>query len=183
MGSIDRARLERRARRGYELGRARRALVGVLPLLPIVLLATQLSERLVSTLVFGAATFVLAGVLLWYGRAPQKAVLPGVMWGLVPLGFALAANQVHVCGPNGCSSLCLPACALGGLIAGIAVARVGARRKLGTWFWLSASAVALTTGAMGCACIGYTGVVGLVLGFAAGALPLLLRASWRGSER
>src|SRR5690606_32334085 len=94
MGSIDRARLERRARR---------ALVGVLPLLPIVLLATQLSERLVSTLAFGAATFVLAGVLLWYGRAPQKAVLPGVTWGLVPLGFALVANQVHVCGPNGCS--------------------------------------------------------------------------------
>jgi hypothetical protein len=67
-----------------------------------------------------------------------------------------------------CMALCIPACATGGVLAGLAVAAVGIRRRSGIGFWLAASAVALLTGAMGCGCVGYAGLVGLVLGFSGG---------------
>ena len=118
--------------------------------------------------------------MLWYGRDPQKAVLPGIAAGLVPLVFALCANHMHACGADGCSSLCVPACALGGVVAGLAVASVGNQRNTGPWFWVSASSLALLTGAMGCACIGYSGVIGLGLGFGAGMVPGLLRRAFGG---
>jgi hypothetical protein len=116
--------------------------------------------------------------MLWYGRDPQRAVLPGIAAGPVPLVLALCANNMHSCGLEGCASLCVPACALGGVVAGSAVASVGNQRRAGIWFWLSASALALLTGAMGCACIGYSGVIGLGIGFAAGVVPGLLRKTF-----
>jgi len=179
MGSVDLIRLERRARRGYELFRLRNALLGVSPLFFIVPLAACLSRDAASTAWFGGATFVLAGVLLWYGRDPQRAVLPGVAAGLVPLLLALCANRMHYCGPDGCTSLCVPACTLGGGLAGLVVARVGRQRRAGVWFWLSASTLALLTGAMGCSCIGYSGILGLGLGFAGGLVPGLIARIFR----
>jgi len=131
-----------------------------------------------STVWFGLATAAAGAAMLWYGRDPQKAVLPGIAAGLVPLVLALCANQMHVCGPDGCSSLCVPACTLGGVVAGLAVAAVGNQRRAGIWFWFSASSLALLTGAMGCACIGYSGIVGLGIGFAVGAVPGLLRRAF-----
>lgn len=168
-------RLERSVRFSYELGRLRLALLGVVPVLVIVLLATFFTHRPVSALGFGFAALVSGAWMLWYGRDPQKAVLPGVAAGSIPLVLALCANHVHACGPNGCTTLCVPACTIGGAVAGLVVAVVGSRRKAGLWFWLSASALALLTGAMGCACIGYSGVAGLGLGFAGGVVPGLLR--------
>jgi len=167
--------LMRRARRGYELSRVRQALLGMAPLLFIVPLAACMTARPLSTVWLGAATFALGGVMLWYGREPQKAVLPGVAAGLVPLMLALCANRMHYCGPDGCTSLCVPACTLGGVLAGLVVARVGHGRRAGAWYWLSASGLALLTGAMGCSCIGYSGVFGLGAGFALGVVPALVR--------
>jgi hypothetical protein len=95
--------------------------------------------------------------------------------GLVPLVLALCANHVHHCSADGCMTLCVPACAVGGLAAGLAVAGVGNRRRAGAVFWLPASGLALLTGAMGCSCVGYAGVAGLGLGFAAGVVPGALR--------
>jgi len=118
--------------------------------------------------------------MLWYGREPQKAVLPGIAAGLVPLVFALCANHLHGCGADGCRSLCVPACALGGVVAGLAVASVGNQRKAGPRFWVSAAALALVTGAMGCVCIGYSGVLSLAVGFGAGTVPGLLRRTVGG---
>lgn len=173
MVSTEPSLVQRRARRAYELARVRRAIVGVLPVLVIIACAAPFAQRLASTLGFGLATAVAGAVMLWYGRDPQRAVLPGVVAGLVPLALSLGANFVHVCGPLGCSSLCVPACSLGGTLAGLGVARVGHRRRAGPAFWLSASGLALLTGAMGCACIGYSGLVGLGLGFGAGLVTLV----------
>src|SRR5690606_10480639 len=167
--------LMRRARRSYELGRVRRALLGVAPLLFIVPLAACATAHPRSALLFGAATFALGGVLLWYGREAQKAVLPGVAAGLVPLVLSLCANRMHYCGADGCTTLCVPACTLGGVVAGLAVARIGHARRAGPWYWLSASSLALVTGAMGCSCVGYAGVIGLAAGFALGIAPALVR--------
>jgi hypothetical protein len=179
MGSIDLTQLERRARRGYELARLRDALLGMAPLSFVVPLAACLSHDATSALWFGGATFALGGVLLWYGRDPQKAVLPGIAAGLLPLLLALCANRMHYCGPDGCTSLCVPACTLGGGLAGLVVAHVGRKKGAGVWFWLSASTLALLTGAMGCSCIGYSGIVGLGLGFAGGLVPGLIARIFR----
>lgn len=183
MRSTDVAVLERRLRWTYELARARRALLGLAPLLLVVAVVACITDRPGSAVGFGAATFVGGAMMLWYGREPQRAVLPGIAAGLVPLALALCANQVHTCGAGGCSSLCVPACVLGGLVAGLAVASIGHRRRAGVWFWVPASGLALLTGAMGCACVGYSGVVGLGLGFAAGALPGVVRHVVGGRAR
>jgi hypothetical protein len=181
MVSTDLARLEAQARARYELGRLRRALLGVCPLVPVWLLALWLSARPLSTLCCGACAILLSTWMLWYGRDPQRAVLPGVAAGLIPLALSLCANQLHQCGPDGCSSFCAPACTLGGAVAGLAIASVGRRRQLGPWFWIGASGLALATGAMGCSCVGYSGVLGLGVGFGLGMLPGLLHRRRKAS--
>jgi hypothetical protein len=175
MGSTNLSKLQRRARWAYEFSRLRYAILGVVPVGVILALAACLTHRLTATLWFGAAAILVGAVMLWYGRDPQKAVLPGVAAGLVPLVLALCASHFHACGATGCSSLCVPACTLGGIVAGLTIASIGNRRHTGPLFWLCASALALLTGAMGCTCIGYSGVLGLWLGFMAGLVPGLLR--------
>ncbi len=180
MDSTDLTYVQRRLRWAYELGRLRRAFLGVLPAAVVVAVAAYFAHRPLSTLGFGLATLTAGVAMLWYGRDPQKAVLPGIAAGLVPLVFALCANQIHACGPDGCGSLCVPACTLGGVVAGLAVAGVGNQRKAGPWFWISASSLALLTGAMGCMCVGYSGIVGLGIGLGAGVVPGLLRRAFGG---
>jgi hypothetical protein len=175
MPSTDVLRVERRLRRAYEFGRLRLALLGVLPLTLVVLVSMLLTQRPLSALAFGALAVATGAGMLFYGRDPQRAVLPGVAAGLVPLALALCASRLHHCGPDGCSTLCIPACILGGLVSGLVVASVGHRRGAGPVFWLSASGLALLTGAMGCTCIGHSGVAGLALGFALGSVPRMLR--------
>lgn len=178
MDSPDLSRRRRRARVAYELGRARRALLGAAPMVLIIAVAASIAHRPVSTAWFGLAAATAAVVMLWYGRDPQRAVLPGIAAGLVPLALALGATHIHSCGPDGCASWCMPACTLGGVVAGLGVASVGNQRRAGVWFWLPASGLALLTGAMGCACVGYSGVIGLGLGYAAGVVPGLLRRAF-----
>jgi hypothetical protein len=168
MASADFPRLLRRARWGYEIARLRGAAYGVVPIIAIVMLAAWIAHRPVSTAIIGTAAVLLGAVLLWYGRNPQKAVLPGFAAGLIPLALALCANHFHVCGPSGCMSLCMYACVAGGFVAGLGVSIIGHRLGASSGFLVSASGVALLTGAMGCACIGYSGIAGLVLGFAIG---------------
>lgn len=175
MASTDVAALQRAMRRVYERARLRRAVLGVLPVLAVIGVASCFAARPTSTLCFGAATMVLGALLLWIGGDPQRAVLPGVSAGMIPMSFALVASRMHICGPNGCTTLCVPACSVGGIVAGLAVAAVGRRRGAGPWFWVSAWGLALLTGAMGCACVGYSGMVGLGAGFVLGVAPGLAR--------
>lgn len=176
MDSADRQRRQRRARLRYELSRLRRASIGFAPVWLLVGFAAAVGARPGSVWVLGTMLFTSGVLLLWYGRALHKAVLPGVAAGMIPLLLALGANSWgHICTGSGCTSVCVPACVCGGLLAGLLVAAVGRRGKHGAGFWCAASAVALFTGAMGCACIGYSGVVGLVLGFLLGLLPTIAR--------
>lgn len=169
-------RVERQARLKYEWSRARRAVLGFAPALGIVGLAMLLGRNPGWPLAFGALMFVYGAVLLWYGRELKRAVLPGVLAGLVPLTLALCAMHVgHFCTGDRCMMVCLPACAAGGLIAGLAVAMIGHRGKHGVGFWASASGITLLTGSMGCACIGVAGVIGLAAGFAVGLTPWALQ--------
>lgn len=182
MASIDLGLVKRRARRGYELERLRRALVGMTPGIVLVAVAACAAHRPQSALFFGLVMVSVGIVMLWYGRDPQRAVLPGVAAGMIPLICSLCANNLHSCGHGGCTSFCVPACTIGGAVAGLAVAAVGSRRKAGLWFWVSASALALLTGSMGCSCVGYSGIIGLAVGFGAGAVPGLVRLAFAGKR-
>ncbi|HEX2730308.1 MAG TPA: hypothetical protein VHM70_01835, partial [Polyangiaceae bacterium] len=110
MASIDLDRLRTQARIAYEWARIRDALLGIVPAVALVALTLCVAERPSSSLAFGSLMIVMSGAMLWYGRAPQRAVLPGIAAGLLPLVMALCANQVHSCGPDGCTSWCVPAC-------------------------------------------------------------------------
>lgn len=155
-----------------------RALVGFGPVLPLVLLVAWVSARPASALAFGALVYLVGIALLWRGSGARRAVLPGVLAGAVPLALALAANHIgHQCTGTACMTWCVPACSAGGLAAGLIVAAVGRRTERPIGYWVGASGLALLTGAMGCACVGYSGMIGLAAGFCVGFVPLLGRRS------
>ena len=175
MDSTDLAKIERRARFRYEWARLRRALVGFALVLVIAAIAVALARHPTTTAALGLGTFLFGVIILWYGKDYRRAVLPGVAAGLVPLVLSLCATHIHHCTGDGCMMVCVPACIVGGLLAGIAVAVMAIHRRARLQFLLPASGLALLTGAMGCACVGYAGVVGLGVGFGVGLLPALIR--------
>lgn len=175
MGSTDLQQLERRARQSYERARVVRALVGGVPLAVLAVLAALLSRRPGSITVLGPLLFLVGVALLWRGRDAGRGLLPGALAGVIPLTMSLVANLWHGCASGHCSSWCVPACTAGGVIAGALVSVIALRRNLGLGFWAGASTISLLTGAMGCSCVGYSGLVALAAGFAGGVLPQLLR--------
>ena len=160
-------RVRQRARRAYELARVRFALVGIVPIAIVVCVALGFARNPSSSIAFGACATLLGFAMVWHGRGLERRVFLGLAAGLTPLVFALWANQVHMCGAHGCTSLCLPACALGGVVSGLTISAFVSPKKPMS-HWISASALALLVGAMGCACMGYSGLVGLGLGFSGG---------------
>lgn len=175
MDSIDLDLLERKARVRYELVRAGRSLLGFAPALVLVAAAAALGRRPSSAVMFGSMLFVSGAFLLWRGQTLHRAVLPGLLSGVIPLVFALVANHGHACAGGHCSTWCLPACTAGGVVAGLGVSWFANKRGLDWRFFAGASAVSLLTGAMGCSCIGYSGVIGLGAGFLVGAVPMGVR--------
>jgi hypothetical protein len=150
--------------------------MGFLPVLLLVGAACAFGDNVVWSVGLGLGLFVLGATLLWYGRDVKRAVLPGVLAGSVPFLLVLCSRHFgHACTGMSCTTLCMQACAAGGIVAGIAVARVGNARKSGAGYWLAASALALLTGAMACACLGISGLVGLALGYGAGLAPGLMQ--------
>lgn len=171
MPSTDLDLLERRARRGYERSRVLRALLGVLPvaLLAAVVLCLKVHPHPHVMLAVGAGVFVLGAALLWYGRDPARAVLPGLAAGFLPLCLALCTRHLgHMCTDAECIAMCLPVCVTGGVLAAGVVGWYGALRERSAWFWVSASGLALLTGAVGATCAGYSGVLAVAAGYALG---------------
>ncbi|MEO6603381.1 MAG: hypothetical protein ABIQ16_26085 [Polyangiaceae bacterium] len=120
-------------------------------------------------LALGAGVFVLGATLLWYGREPARAVLPGFAAGFLPLCLALCTRHLgHLCSDAECVEMCLPVCVAGGVLAAGVVSWYGTLRARRTRFWASASGVALLTGAVGASCAGYRGVLAVALGYAFG---------------
>lgn len=175
MESIDLSRLAREARGRYERARLGLSFAGAAPVLFVVAAAAFFAKRPTSVVVFGAILFAAGVALLWRGRDLRRALWPGVLSGLIPLVAALVANHGHGCATNHCASWCVPACTAGGVTAGIVVSLIATRMKLGWGFWVAASVVSLLTGAMGCACVGYGGLLALLGGFSVGLVPQVAR--------
>jgi hypothetical protein len=124
--------------------------------------------------------FAFGVAVLWYGRELSKARIAGGSARPDPLTLALCANQMqHACMGGTCMTVCLPACTVGGFVAGIGMAIVGHRQRHGLGYWLAASTITVLTGAMGCSCIGYAGVVGLIVGLGIGLIPVMARRAIR----
>jgi hypothetical protein len=174
MDSTDLLRLERHIRARYEWARARRALVGFAPVLLLPAFAAAVSRHPWAAVACGVVTFLGGAIALWYGLEAKHAVLPGVASGVVPLAMALCASRIHPCTGDGCMMVCVPACFTGGVVAGLAIGNVAGRSRAGATFWMLASGLALMTGAIGCACAGYSGIAGLAIGYGAGVVPSML---------
>ncbi len=160
------------ARRAYEWGRLRYALVGAVPVLVVAGIAVHAGGRPSWTAPFACAVFVTTALALWYGREPKRAVLPGFLAGLVPAALTFCTMHFgHYCFGNRCTDVCLAACLLGGVSAGALIGLAAVRRRFGWRFAAAASTISVLTGALGCACLGYAGLAGLAAGYAFGLAP------------
>ena len=168
--------LESRARRAYEWGRLRWSL----KLAPFVLLAGGAAWAcgrpfdLVCALT--AALLPLAVGLSFAGGSAGSAVIPGLLGGTVALGMPLLVGSTfgHFCFGAACMSYCLPACVLGGAIAGAVIGSAARRREREAPFFVAALAIASLMGALGCTLSGLMGVGGMVAGALAAGTPLVL---------
>lgn len=112
----------------------------------------------------GGAT-LLAFLLVRFSALPARRALAFVFLGLVPMFAALLSQSIgHACTPAGCVSLCAPFCATGGGIAGALLSRVAAASRRPVRAWLSGVLVVGVTGSVGCACVGASGIIGLLGG-------------------
>ncbi len=173
---VENTLLKSRMRRAYEWGRFRYALSLSIPTLLVGVSVAALVRERSWPLTLGALLYLASVVLLWIGRAPGRSVLPGVVYGMLPLAGGLIARfNGHVCFGLSCFSSCLLFCVSGGVAAGLLVARLAARSEAPMAVFMSAAATALLTGAIGISCVGFHGLVGMALGVALGAVPLGLR--------
>ena len=172
--------LKQRARRLYEIARLRAALGWSIPALILAGLVALVVRQPSMPLAMGVALYAASVGLLWWGRAPGRGVLPGLVFGLVPLAAALIANfHGHACVGAECFRVCTLACFGGGLAAGLLIARVALRSPNPMALFLSAASVAFLTGAIGGACMGVYPVVGMAAAIAFGLLPVALRSRAR----
>lgn len=173
--ALDRQASFTRAERAYELGRARHAAVLAVPLVALSIVAACLGARPVTAGVVGVALLTATWFFLWRGQTLGRSVFPGILAGLVPLALAVGARSYgHVCTGSQCVSLCIPACTVGGVLAGFLIARAGRHAASRGRFVLGASALAVLVGSLGCSCVGYGGVAGLGVGLLVTLLPAAL---------
>lgn len=167
-----------RASRAYERGRIRWALRHSVWVALLPLVAFALGGRLIGSLILGSVLVSAFATLLWTGRDFGRGAWSGLVAGIPALLFPLCAQLAgHVCTPSGCWSLCLPACIAGGLVAGVLVARASRRAPSPAIALSCAAGVAFLTGALGCSCVGYSGVAGLAVGMASSTSVSLL--AWK----
>src|SRR5262245_50078837 len=101
------AELRALSRRAYEGGRLRGALrtgVWVLPLAATAVLPCQTG---VTGCALTGALFAVVVALLWRGQTAGRAVMPGLMAGLVALALPIGVQLVgHACASPRCMAFC-----------------------------------------------------------------------------
>jgi hypothetical protein len=168
--------LRGRAKRAYEWGRLRHALGASIPTLLVGGMVAALVKEVSWPLVLGLALYAASVVLLWFGRNPGRSVLPGVVYGLLPLtGGVISRLHGHACMGLSCYSTCMLYCVGGGVLAGVLVGRLASKSDTPAAVFMSAAATALLTGAIGSSCVGVHGIVGMAAGVGLGAMTLALR--------
>ena len=168
-------KLRRRARRAYELGRLSRAVAGAWPAIPLTAVAgLACGADAPMTAVAGLVLALALVAMRQRGGSWERAVFPGLLAGLFPLGMTLAAPTLALLLGDGCAGACrvlTGVCVAGGLLAGLLLAVVARRGSS----LPGAMIVAGLTGSLGCALLGVAGIAGVAAGLAVGAVPAVLR--------
>lgn len=180
----DRNDVPTRAMRAYERGRAKLALLGALPAFVYGACACVLSASDTSMgLAFAMYGFAALGIYL--GRPYARGVGLGLLLAAIPFGVAtLAQSRGHMCLDGACVAVCLPACTSAGIATGVLGSWLLVKARGGVHSLVSMATLVSIGGALGCHCVGYGSVGGLVAGFALAsvpAMPRLLAASRAGT--
>jgi len=178
---MEKTELYARARRAYELGRAKIALQAMGAAALLATAAVVLGRPVAQIGLLAVFLLPLAGALAFRGRAAGRAVWPGLVAGgtamLLPLAVVVAGHAWL--GPD-CMRFCLPACVVGGAVAGAAIALLAARQADGEReFLLGGIAVAALAASLGCALAGSAGLLGMAMGAVVASAPILLIAHAR----
>ena len=178
--AMNEAALQARARRAYEWGRLRWSL-RLVPLVALAAGAAAACGRPAGLCcALGAAVAGLAVGLSWAGGSGGRAVAPGLIAGVCALALPLAMRTVgHFCESDVCMTLCLPACVVGGGLAGVLLALRAVREEQGALFAVSGLALAGLMGALGCTLSGAAGVAGMLAGAIIAGGPVLAVAARR----
>jgi hypothetical protein len=172
---LDVEALRARAKNAYERGRLRDAVIAASFAIPFSAVVGAVERHVTTCIVVGVALAVAVALLRWRGRDLARGIVPGIVAGVVPLVFANLSMTTHLCIGGSCASACIVACSAGGVVAGLFSAWFARRSSLPRAAWFSAASVALLVGALGCACVGVFGVLGLFCGLIVGSAPLVLR--------
>jgi hypothetical protein len=167
--------LKLRARRAYELGRLRWSLRFAPGVIAAAAAAVAAGRPAPVSCAFAAVLLPLVVALAYAGGSVGRAVIPGLESGAAALAMPLLVGTLgRACFGPACMFLCLPACVVGGALAGAFIARRAAREEREPGFVLAALAVAGLTGAMGCTMAGLAGVGGMLAGVVLGGAPVLI---------
>jgi hypothetical protein len=169
---MDEAMLYQRARKAYErsrLGRGTRIAVAVALVGAAALVGcSHRAEAAFAAL----AVSVMVGAAEWRGLEWQRGARAGLAAGLAPFLIPVASRWLALLTHGAVT--CSPApllCFLGGLFGGAILGAQSRRERL--IFWGTALTVAATLGAVGCLPAGLSGLAGMAVGMAAGAVPTL----------
>ena len=170
--------LRRRARRAYELGRARLGAKAAGAALLIAAAAVGLGRPLEISALLCSVLAILTFALAFGGGAAGRAVWIGLAAGtfamLLPLAVMTAGCSMF--GPA-CMRFCLPTCVVAGGAIGAVVAMLARRQEKGALEFLAAGAsVAALTASLGCTLAGAAGVAGMAAGTILAGTPVWLAA-------
>jgi len=166
------ARRRAAARRAYEIGRLRGALLRGAGAFALALPGYFLAGRTpaAAACLAGFVLLVIAGRV--HGRGLEEGVRAGVVAGILP---CLLPAMLHVLNADLCRLLFDRGpwlCALTGVAAGI-ILGLRSRGARGGPFWTGALATLALAAALGCIAAGVMGFAGLVAGVVLGGLPAL----------
>jgi hypothetical protein len=176
MDRADETQLRDRARRAYERGRLRAAVLGAWPVVALASVCLVLGARWWIVLAVASLHAALVVVFLQRGRAAGRAVTTGWLAGSLPLVVSLMGCRVpHACGGGSCVAWCLPGCLAASLVAGVVIVRRALdRRAEARETAFAAAVVAALTGGMGCTMLGLGGAIAILAGLAIVTAPALL---------
>jgi hypothetical protein len=157
-------------------GRLRLATTSALGALLVVGIFVLLAESFRVAAPLSVLAVVEVFALTYLGGVSGRQALPALLLGVLPLSAALLAGVMgHACTPSGCVSLCAPFCAVGGTLAGLLLCRMTLSSSRPRTAWLSGALLIVTTGSIGCACVGTAGVVGMSTGLLLSSSLWLIR--------
>ena len=162
--------LRARGLRAYEVGRLTTAARIGFVLVPVTVLCWAATDRRGTCACLGVVALGLAVWLRWKDRAGVEDVRAGFRAGIVPLAMGLALTHwIPACPFAQLAPFCSALGVTAGFIGGIWVALGQGRRRIRLRNWLSAIAVGVLLGSLGCLQLGASGLLGVAAGIVVGA--------------